>query len=142
MFVVVVVEQFVGDSAIRGAVADAAVSPLALGRRRRRVMVRGGAGGRRRVVAAAAPSAVGSAAGGHRRRLLDAIGGDDRDRRHVHASRPRYWSMSFKIEEKRVVIRKTLAKLHINYSYSCTKQILLCRSRIVIIILYTKSIIS
>lgn len=60
-------------------------------------------GRRRRVVAAAvrrAPAAPGAAAPaatcGVRRRLLDAtVAGDNSDRRHVHASRPRYWSMSF-----------------------------------------------
>jgi len=44
---------------------------------------------------ATAPGAAAAATAGCRR-LSDAVVGDGRDRRHVHASRPRYWSTSFR----------------------------------------------
>jgi len=48
---------------------------------------------------ATAPSAAAAATVGCRR-LSDAVVGDGRDRRHVHASRPRYWSTSFRGKRK------------------------------------------
>lgn len=87
-----------GGGGSGGGCSGAAVSPLTPGRRR----LAAAGGRRRRVVAAvrrratAAPgTAAPATAGGrhrHRHRLLDTTAGVDRARRrHVHASRPRYW---------------------------------------------------
>lgn len=87
-----------GADVVRGA-----VSPLSAPRWRR--LVAAAAGDRWRVVPgvvlmvrrgpATAPGAAAAATAGCRR-LSDAVVGDGRDRRHVHASRPRYWSTSFR----------------------------------------------